>query len=137
MQYEPDEPKWTWTQIWIQVRMPDYSLNGTIRSSAIQGGKRCQCCNSPTRRGPSRSRGLFGLESAIGFDTRPAQMPDSTQKNLCAKIIRATRRIYFFGIGGFPFHISRKYFSKIFIYRDSYTWRSNQRPEIAEPKLYN
>ena len=28
---------WTWTQIWIQAHMPDYSLNWTARSSAIQG----------------------------------------------------------------------------------------------------
>ena len=35
VQCGPDEPSWTWTQIWLQTRMPDYSLNWTARSSAI------------------------------------------------------------------------------------------------------
>ena len=37
VQCGPDEPNWTWTQIWVQGCMPDYSLNWTARSSAIQG----------------------------------------------------------------------------------------------------
>ena len=57
VQCGPDEPSWSWTQIWVQARMPDYSLNWTS-SSAIQGGQRCQCCLSPTRWWPSRSWGL-------------------------------------------------------------------------------
>ena len=71
------EPGWSRTQIWVQVHMPVYSLNW----SAIQGGHTCQCCSSPTRRWPSRSRGIFGRESAIDFDTpsgtnarRPSQV---------------------------------------------------------------
>ena len=36
VQCGPDEPSWTWTQIWDQVRIPNYSLNWTARSSAIQ-----------------------------------------------------------------------------------------------------
>ena len=36
MKWEPDELCWTWTQIWVRVRMPDYSLNLTRKSSAIQ-----------------------------------------------------------------------------------------------------
>ena len=53
----PNEPSWTWTQIWVQACMPDYSLNWTARSSAIQGGQRCQWC--------SQRRGLFSLMSAF------------------------------------------------------------------------
>ena len=34
----PDEPSWSWTQIWVQARMPAHSLNWTARSSDIQGG---------------------------------------------------------------------------------------------------
>ena len=59
----PGEPSWSWTQIWVQARMPAYSLKGTAKS------RRWQCCSSPTRRCPSRSRGPSGLESAIDFDT--------------------------------------------------------------------
>ena len=36
VQCEPDEPCRTWIQTWVQARMPDYSLNWTKRSSAIQ-----------------------------------------------------------------------------------------------------
>ena len=64
IQCGPDEPSWTWTQIWVQPRMPDYSLNWKARSSAIQGWQRCQWCSPPTRRWPSRSRRPFGLKSA-------------------------------------------------------------------------
>ena len=35
VQCEPDEHSWTWTQTWVQVRMPDYSLNWTSKSIAI------------------------------------------------------------------------------------------------------
>ena len=35
VQCGPDEPSWTWTQIWVQAHMPDYSLNWTMGSSAI------------------------------------------------------------------------------------------------------
>ena len=46
----PYEPCWTWTQTWVQARIPDYSLNWIARSSAIQ---RCLWCSSPSRsRGP-------------------------------------------------------------------------------------
>ena len=67
VQCKPDEPSWTWTQIWIQARLPDYSLNWTARSSAIQGRQRYQWCNSPTWRWPSQSRGPFDLKSAMEF----------------------------------------------------------------------
>ena len=70
----PDEPSWTRTQIWVQAGMLDYSLNMTARS--IQGWQRCQWCNSPTRRWPSRSREPFGLKSAIEH-WRPARMLDN------------------------------------------------------------
>ena len=68
VQCGPDEPSWSWTQIWVQARTPAYSLNWTARSSAVQGGQRCQYCCLSTRRGPSRSWGPFGLESAIDFE---------------------------------------------------------------------
>ena len=55
----PDEPSWSWTPIWVMARIPDHSLNWTARSSAIQGGQRCQCCNSPTWRWPSQNHGLL------------------------------------------------------------------------------
>ena len=64
VQCGPDEPSWTWIQIWIQARIPDYSLNWTARSSGIQGWQRCQSCSLPTRRWTSRSWRPFGLKSA-------------------------------------------------------------------------
>ena len=75
VQCGPDEPSWTWTQIWVQAHMPDCSLNWTMGSSAIQGWRSCQCCSSPTRRWPSRIQGPFGLKSAMehwqfGMDAR-------------------------------------------------------------------
>ena len=36
----PDEPRWSWTQIWVQACMSAYSLNWTARSSAIKVGKK-------------------------------------------------------------------------------------------------
>ena len=50
MQCGPDKPSWTWTQIWIQTRMPDYSLNWTARMTKV-----------PVEAGG----GAFGLKSAI------------------------------------------------------------------------
>ena len=70
VQRGPDEPSWSWTQIWVQVIMLDYSLNWTVRSSAIQGGQRCQSCSSPTQRWPNRSWRPFDLESLISIPVR-------------------------------------------------------------------
>ena len=60
-----DEPNWAWTQIWVQARMPNYSLNWTARSSVIQAWQKCQWYSSPTRRWPNQSREPFDLESTI------------------------------------------------------------------------
>ena len=65
VQCRPDEPSWSWTQTWVQACMPDYSLNWTTRSSAIQGGQRCQWCSLPTWRWPNWSREPYDLESAF------------------------------------------------------------------------
>ena len=62
-----DEPSWTWTQIWVQARLPGYSLNWTTGSSAIQGWQRCQWYSLPTQSWLSRSRRPFDLESAINI----------------------------------------------------------------------
>ena len=78
-----DEPSWSWTQIWAQARMPDYSLNWTAKSSAIQGGQRCQCCSSPTRRWLSQSRSLSSSNLSLISIPHPARMPDGTAKARC------------------------------------------------------
>ena len=65
VQCGPGEPSWSLTQIWVEVRMPDYCLNWIARSNAIQEWLRCQWCSSPTRRCPNRSRGPFGHKSAM------------------------------------------------------------------------
>ena len=54
-----------WPSAHLMQYGPDYSLNWTARSCAIQGRQRCQCCNLPTRRWPSQSRRPFGLKSAM------------------------------------------------------------------------
>ena len=77
-----DEFSWSWTQIRVQARMTDYSLNWTARSSAIRGWQRCQCCSSPTRRWASRSRGPFGLKSAMEHWLFGADARHSTEKPL-------------------------------------------------------
>ena len=70
-----DEPSWTWTEIWVQTRMPDYCLNWIARSSAIQGWKRCQWCCSPTRKCSTQNWRPFGLKFVMehwpsGMDAR-------------------------------------------------------------------
>ena len=57
-----DQPSWKWTQIWVHVRMPDYSLKWTTGSSAIQ---EWQWCSSLNWRWPSWSWGHCGLMSTI------------------------------------------------------------------------
>ena len=47
VQSGPDKPSWSWTKIWVQARMPDYSISWTARSNAIQMRPRCLCCSSP------------------------------------------------------------------------------------------
>ena len=71
VQWWPDELNWPWIQIWVQARMPDYSLNWTSRFSAIQRGQRVSYCLSPTRRWPNRSRVQDMLKSSLD-DVRPA-----------------------------------------------------------------
>ena len=61
VQCRPDEPSWTWTKICVQARMPDYNLNWTARSSALQGLQRCLWYSQPTQRWPNWRRGPFGL----------------------------------------------------------------------------
>ena len=56
---KPDEPNM------VLAWMPDYSLNWTARSSAIQRWQRCQCCSLLTWKWPNRSREPFGL---LGMD---------------------------------------------------------------------
>ena len=58
-------------KIWVQARMPGYSLNWTARSSAIQRSQRSQWCSSPTRRWSNRNRGSHGLKSAIDSFSGP------------------------------------------------------------------
>ena len=59
----PNEPSWSWTQIWVQARMPAYSLNWTARSSAIQGVECFSRGFLHTWRWPSWSQEPFGLKS--------------------------------------------------------------------------
>ena len=75
----PDEPSGTWTQIWVQARMPYYSLNWTAKSSTIQAWQRCQWCSSPTRRWPNRICRPFGLKSAFVGQCSLASKPTANE----------------------------------------------------------
>ena len=77
-----DEPSLTWTQIWVQACMPDYSLNWTARSRAIQGWQKCQWCSLPTQRCPSQSGGPFDLKFAIEHWPSDTDTRQSTEKPL-------------------------------------------------------
>ena len=82
VQCRPNGPSWTWTQIWVQACMPDYSVNWTARSRAIQGWQRFQWCSSLTWRWPRRSHGPFGLKSAIEHWPSSMDPRQSTEKPL-------------------------------------------------------
>ena len=86
MQCEPDEPSWTWTQIWVQSRVSDYNLNWTARFTAIQEWQRCQWCSSSNRREGDQAAavGLSASSQPRNFDRR-ARMPDSPLKSLSTK----------------------------------------------------
>ena len=61
---EPDEPRWTWTQTWIQAQMPYYNLNWSKRSSATQ----ClSMTSSPTWSGPAEAgnHSILNLSSTL------------------------------------------------------------------------
>ena len=78
VQCGPGEPSRKWTQMWVQLRLPDYSLNWKTRSK----GKRCQWCSSSTQKWPSRSRVPFILNLLLNGQ-RHARMPDNPLKSLC------------------------------------------------------
>ena len=101
VQCEPDEPSWTWTQIWVQARMPDHGLNWTALSSAIQGWQRCQLYWSLTWRRPSLSRRPFGLKSAMEHwpsSTNARQSADQSAKMTSLTILSSV----FMKNGAFP-----------------------------------
>ena len=98
MQCGPDKPSWTWTQNWVQARMPDYSLNWTARSSAIQEWQRCQWCSELIRRWHSRSWRPFGLKSAMehwssGTDARQFAEKPLRQAQWLIKLHRWKKRV--------------------------------------------
>ena len=90
MQCGSDEPSWSWTQIWVQARMPDYSLNWIAKSSAMQ---RCQCCSSPTRKRPSRSCGPFGLAWSIDHPAQTVRWKASHQRARSSIIQGVTKEL--------------------------------------------
>ena len=84
VQCEPDEPSWTWTQIWGQARMPDYSLNWTARSTAIQGWQSVNEAARLPESNPVEAGRLSASSLPLNID-HPARMPDSSLKILSAK----------------------------------------------------
>ena len=80
-----DEPSWIWTQIWVRAHMPDYSLNWTARSSAIQ---RCLWYSSPKRRWLSRRREPFGLRFAMEHWMSGTDARQSAEKPLDEAVAR-------------------------------------------------
>ena len=86
MQCGPDEPSWTWTQIWVKARMPDYSLNWTATSSAIQGWKKIYYDAAiPTEIGSAEAGGLSASGLPWSID-RSVRMLYSLLKNFCTNL---------------------------------------------------
>ena len=77
------EPSWTRTQIWVQVRMPDYSLNWTARSSAIQTrsvqaakwARTRSCSRSPNLTPNSNRSGSPPTSSRVALWEGPKRRP--------------------------------------------------------------
>ena len=68
VQCRPDGLSWAWTQTWAQGRMPDYSLNWTARSSAIQGVKGETNAACPSEGGPVQLKpGAFRPQVSAGM----------------------------------------------------------------------
>ena len=65
------------TQIWVQARMPDYSLNWTAKS---QGWQRYQWYSSPSQRWPSRSLSVSSLLWNIDRPARMSNCPLNSQR---------------------------------------------------------
>ena len=66
VQCKPDETCRTWTQTWVQARMPDYSLNSAKRSSAIQCCQRHHCL---TEGDPAEARIHSALNLSLTLNT--------------------------------------------------------------------
>ena len=62
----PDEPSWAWTQIWIQEHMPDYSLNWTAMSRAIQRVEGVNDAACPPEGGPAEAGGHTATSAFVG-----------------------------------------------------------------------
>ena len=58
MKCGPDEPSWTWTKIWVQACMPDYSLNGQQSPMLYKGDK-------DAARPPEGGQAKVSLKSAV------------------------------------------------------------------------
>ena len=98
--------------------MPNYTLNWTTGSSAIQGWQRCHWCSSSTRKWPSRSWGPFGIKSAMehwpsGMDAR-----QSADKPLHEAVARRAFPITLF---------FTKYSTLIFISRKGRIWHKSEK----------
>ena len=51
----------------VHARIPNYSLNWTAKSIAIERWQRCHCCSSPTWIWPSQNRGLSASSLSLGI----------------------------------------------------------------------
>ena len=72
VQCGPDEPSWSWTQFWVQVRLPDCSLNWTPR---YKGEKGVKVAAQPTGVG-----GLSASNLPLISIRDPTVMPDGPAK---------------------------------------------------------
>ena len=92
----PDEPSWTWTQIWVQARMPDYSLNWIARCCAIQGVKAVNDAAHPAEGGPAETKALTA--SSLPLIPLPVRHGYQTELTSSQKLIRppSYRCFYFY-----------------------------------------
>ena len=81
VQCGPDEPSWSWTQIWVQARMPAYSLNWTARSQCYTRGTKVSILQlAPPEGGLAEAGGLSAANLPLISTTHQARMPDGPAK---------------------------------------------------------
>ena len=134
--------------MWIQVRMPDYSLNWTARSSDIQT---CQGWSSPTQMWSRRRRGPFGLKSAFAGQRPLGSKPTGrghrgTRKSsctfssnwlvwkdlFCLQLLIGKRRVHLAACRSLFFLYQPSLLTTAYIKSTKYTYY----PQLKTPNLY-
>ena len=94
MQCGPDEPSWTWTQIWVQVRKPDYRFKGPVLYKGDNNAARppeggLTATSLPLYRWPSQGllTGLAINRTKVVSHYRAAWTESSSMKNISGNTV--------------------------------------------------